>query len=349
MSVTISERTREFALMVQGGRDKIAAALPSHISVERFERVALTAVQNNPALLHLSRQSLFMACLRAAQDGLLPDGRQGAIVGFKDQAQWMPMVGGLMVLARNSGQIASLIAQVVHERDRFVWRPADTSEPIVHEVPALADDRGKPIGAYAIARLVSGEVVAEVMTRAEIEKVRAVSRSKDGPAWSQWWGEMARKSALRRLIKRLPLSTDRPGLAPAVRVEQADATERLVSAVERVDDNMLLEVVAEHASEPTPRASRLDALEAAAVAVSSDDAPDASKPAPEQPRQTKQTPEDWARGVIAEFNSATSRREVLAIVDATLKERGKLLRDNPELHAAVEAARKAAVERTEEA
>ena len=85
------------------------AALPAHVSVEKFVRVTLTAVQNNPSLLNLNRSSLFMACLRAAQDGLLPDGRQGAIVGFRDQAQWMPMVAGLMVLARNSGQVAALV------------------------------------------------------------------------------------------------------------------------------------------------------------------------------------------------------------------------------------------------
>lgn len=342
MSMTIAERTREFAAMMQGGRDKIAAALPSHISPERFERVVLTAVQNNPALLNLNRGSLFMACLRAAQDGLLPDGRQGAIVGFKDQAQWMPMVGGLMVLARNSGQVASLVAQVVHERDRFVWRPADTSEPILHEVPALSDDRGKPIGAYAIARLVSGEVIAEVMTRTEIEKVRAVSRSKDGPAWSQWWGEMARKSALRRLIKRLPLSTDRPGVAPEVRAQQADATDRLVSAIERVDEEML-DGVAEEAAPVHLRASRLDALEAALPEAGGDDAAPAAEPV----QSPQDAAEAWTRETVAAFEAAADRGAVLRLVDETHKHRAALLKKRPDLHAEVEAARAAAIARTE--
>jgi recombination protein RecT len=244
-ALTTKERAAEFVAILESQRDKIAAALPEHITPERFTRVVVTAIQNTPTLLNLDRQSLFLACLRAAQDGLLPDGRQGAIVGFREQAQWMPMVGGLMMLARNSGQIRSLVAQVVHERDQFVWRPADTERPIEHAVPSLAEDRGKPIGAYAIARLTSGEVVAEVMSRAEIEQVRAVSRSKDGPAWSQWWGEMARKTVLRRLIKRLPLSTDRPG----------DPVARLVSAVERIDEDVELD-----ASPAQPRRNRLDAI-----------------------------------------------------------------------------------------
>jgi len=337
MSMTLAERAREFAELVRAGRDRLAAALPSHIPVERFERVVLTAVQANPALLDLNRQSLFMACLRAAQDGLLPDGRQGAIVGFKGQAQWMPMVSGLMMLARNSGQIKSLVAQVVHERDRFVWRPADTERPIEHEVPSLSEDRGRPIGAYAIASLVSGEVVAEVLSRQDIEQMRAVSRAKDGVAWSQWWGEMARKSALRRLIKRLPLSTDRLGARAEPRSARDDATDRLVSAIERVDEE-ILEGVADEEPTAEPR-SRLDALEAAIA----EEAP--SFTAGED--EAKSAARTWARKVIADFEVAPDRGAVLRIVDATVKARAKLQREHPELHEEVEAARLAAIARTE--
>lgn len=71
------------------------AALPAHIPVERFMRVILTAIQNNPALLQVSRKSLFNAAVKAAQDGLLPDSREGAIVPYKDEAQWLPMIAGL--------------------------------------------------------------------------------------------------------------------------------------------------------------------------------------------------------------------------------------------------------------
>ena len=45
---------------------QFVAALPAHIPVERFMRVVMTAVQNNPELLKCTRQSLFNACVRAA-------------------------------------------------------------------------------------------------------------------------------------------------------------------------------------------------------------------------------------------------------------------------------------------
>ena len=84
-------------------------ALPAHIPVERFMRVVMTAVQNNPALLRTTRQSFFNACMRCAQDGLLPDGREAVIVPFdaesasSETASYMPMIGGWRKKVRNSG------------------------------------------------------------------------------------------------------------------------------------------------------------------------------------------------------------------------------------------------------
>uniref|UniRef100_UPI00195373C4 recombinase RecT n=1 Tax=Klebsiella aerogenes TaxID=548 RepID=UPI00195373C4 len=46
--------------------------------------------------------------------GLLPDGREGAIVEFSGKAQWMPMIGGLRKKVRNSGEIATWEAHVVY-------------------------------------------------------------------------------------------------------------------------------------------------------------------------------------------------------------------------------------------
>src|SRR3546814_9174090 len=75
------------------------------IPVEKFHRVAVTAISSNPDLLNVDRTSLFGALMKAAQDGLLPDGREGAIVPFKGKASWMPMVAGIMKKVRNSGEI----------------------------------------------------------------------------------------------------------------------------------------------------------------------------------------------------------------------------------------------------
>lgn len=198
--------------------DSFKSALPAHIPVERFLRVILTATQRNPDLVAADRQSLFNSALLAAQDGLLPDGREGALViyntkvkkGGKDEwvkaVQWMPMIAGILKKCRNSGELSSIEAHTVHVNDKFSYRIGIDEQP-VHE-PDWFGDRGAVVGVYAVARLKDGSRVSEIMSHREVETVRAVSRAKDSGPWTQWWGEMARKTVLRRLSKRLPISSD---------------------------------------------------------------------------------------------------------------------------------------------
>lgn len=182
------------------------AALPSHVSPEKFVRVAMTALQTNPDLQRADKRTLFGSFTRAAQMGLLPDGREGAVVMFGQSAQFMPMIGGVLKLVRNSGELASLDALAVYAGDKFTYRPGMDAVPL-HE-PDWFGDRGEVIGVYAVAKMKDGAAYVEIMNKQQVEKVRAVSRSgKSGP-WVQWWEEMARKTVLRRLAKRLPMSTD---------------------------------------------------------------------------------------------------------------------------------------------
>lgn len=203
----------------------IAQALPAGIATDRFIRIAATAVQLTPELLECDRKSLLLACLRAANDGLMPDGREGAFVVYRDRknnrktAQWMPMYTGLLKKVRNTGELLTISANVVYERDAFDYELGD-AERITHK-PAIGD-RGKPVAAYAVAHLRDGGVVREVMSWADVMKVREVSRAKaDGTPWDSWEAEMARKTVIRRLYKRLPSSTEMDKYLNAVRPIEA--------------------------------------------------------------------------------------------------------------------------------
>jgi recombinational DNA repair protein RecT len=121
--------------------------------------------------------------------------------------QWMPMVYGIIKKMRNSGQLASIVAHEVYKKDHFVYKLGD-EEQIIHE-PYMGDgDPGEIIAAYSIARLKDGTIQREVMTRAQIDKVRNVSKSKDKGPWVEWYGEQSRKTVVRRLSKYLPMSTE---------------------------------------------------------------------------------------------------------------------------------------------
>lgn len=197
---------------------EVAVALPPHIPVERFMRVVMTAVGGNADLMNADRRSLFESAMKAAQDGLLPDGRDGALVifnakvkeGGKDvsikKVQWMPMVGGILKKIRNSGELLSLSAYVVYENDEFQYTLGD-EETIVHR-PCLDSNRGDAKLVYAIAKTKDGGIYREIMTLKDVEKVRAVSKTGSNGPWKDWWDEMAKKTVIRRLAKRLPMSSD---------------------------------------------------------------------------------------------------------------------------------------------
>ena len=207
---------------IRGDLHKMAgqfeAVLPAHIPVDRFIRVVMTAVQNNRDLLACRRQSLLNACIKAATDGLIPDGREGAIVPFgesedggakSEQAQWMPMIGGIRKKARNSGELSDWYAHVVYAGDEFDYELGDN--PHIRHKPALNGGRTRPIThAYSIAKLKDGTISREVMNIAEIEEIRKrYSRARRGP-WSDpvAYPEMVRKTVLRNHSKSLPMSTD---------------------------------------------------------------------------------------------------------------------------------------------
>lgn len=246
MATQLAERRDNPVAVIRQNLTQMApqfqAALPAHITVEKFTRVAMTAIQNNPDLANADRNSLFGSIVRLAQDGLLPDGREAAIVLFGGKAQAMPMIAGILKKIRQSGDVSYVSAQIVYANDRFVWR-LGFDESVEHEPAPLDQDPGEPMAAYAVAVLKDGSRLLEVMRKSEIEKVRNVSRAKGNGPWVQWWGEMARKTVMRRLSKRLPMSTD-----------LEDAFDR--DATMEVEPRAI-----ENSAQPAP-VTRLDALEA---------------------------------------------------------------------------------------
>lgn len=191
---------------VQRMEKQFALALPEHVSPEKFVRVVMTAINTNPDLQKADRQSVLAAAMKCAQDGLLPDGREAALVTYGNKASYLPMIAGVLTKVRRSGELETISAHVAYAKDAFSYTLGD-SEKIEHQ-PYMEGDRGKAIAVYAIAKTKDGGIYREVMSIAEVEQVRNVSRAKNNGPWVSWWGEMARKTVLRRLAKRLPMSTD---------------------------------------------------------------------------------------------------------------------------------------------
>ena len=83
-----------------------------------------------------------------------------------------------------------------------------TDEPRIEHEPAFTtEDPAKITYVYAVVWFRDGGHQSEVMTRVQVENIRAKSRQKNGPTWTQNWPQMARKTLIRRIANYVPLST----------------------------------------------------------------------------------------------------------------------------------------------
>jgi recombination protein RecT len=210
------------ATLLRTQQKEIARALPRHMSPDRMTRIALTEMRKNPALVQCDPFSFLGAVIQCAQLGLEPGSGLGHayLIPFRNkklnitEVVFMPGYRGLIDLARRSGQVETISARLVREKDRFVYEYGD-GERIEHTpFDGAEDDAGKITHVYAIARMKGGGIQREVMNRAQIDAIR--TRGNNNPVWESDFDEMARKTVVRRICKYLPMS---PELAGAVEAD----------------------------------------------------------------------------------------------------------------------------------
>lgn len=206
MSNLTPQVQNEFKNQLNIFKSEVSKLLPSHISTEKFERVVYSAALRNPDLITIvERKSFFDACIQAATFGVIPDGKKCTILPYGNKAQFTPMIGGIIEKLYNSGDVSSIISNVVYEKDKFKRWVDDDGEHILHE-PEDFDDGGKQVGVYALVKTKEGRF-SEFMNMKQINAVRAMAKSKN--VWDGSFGtEMHKKAVFRRLSKRLNLSEE---------------------------------------------------------------------------------------------------------------------------------------------
>jgi recombination protein RecT len=213
----------EFKNQLAQVQEDIKQALPALVDKERYIRVILTAVNTNPTLLTCTPASLFAGILDSAKLGLEFNTPLGLayLIPYGGKAQFQIGYKGLLTLARRSGQIAKIDADVVYEKDHFKY--VKGLHTIFEHEPYIPHDgeegRGKIRLAYAFAILTSGEEVITILPVEEINKRKNANQAvKKGfkSAWDDWYDEMALKSALKKLSKLIPQSVE---LARAIELD----------------------------------------------------------------------------------------------------------------------------------
>lgn len=222
-------------------KPQFARALPKHMDPDRIARIALTLFNSNRALQQCTPQSFMGALLTATQLGLEPGPLGEAyLVPYGGVCTFIPGYRGLIKLAWQSGQLKSIAAHTVHEGDEFDY--AYGLDPVLRHKPTLGN-RGEVIAVYAAAVMKDGGSAFVVMSRDDVEEVRKRSKAgKNGP-WVSDWEAMARKTAVKQLIRWLPLSTELRNLAVAAQLDETTRTDMTHQIDEQVPEYLTGEVV----------------------------------------------------------------------------------------------------------
>jgi len=199
---------------MQQQKELISKALPQSITVDRLVSMFTMVIRSNPELLSCTQSSLIGAMVQTAQLGLMPGNIAHCYyVPFNNKngrdVQFIIGYKGLIELVNRSGKATILSTECVYEHDEFEYELG--LNPVLMHRPAEGKDRGQVKGVYAIAKnLIADEKVFVYLPRMDIDKVRSASKAgaSDYSPWARWYEEMAKKTAVKRLTKLLPLSID---------------------------------------------------------------------------------------------------------------------------------------------
>lgn len=216
---TAIERVRE---ALDARTTDIASLLPSGMDAQRFVRVSLLAVSKNPRLLECDRASVVLSVIEAAEVGLEPTGGVGGahLVPFNQKgggkkAQLIYDYRGVQHLIREGGG-GEVKTVLVYEGDHFEVFEG-TQPRIDHRPKYLTTDPTKITHVYAWP--LDHPDKFEVMTKEQVDAIRARSRAANDGPWVTDYGAMARKTVLKRISAWLPLK-------PSIRAVLERDTER---------------------------------------------------------------------------------------------------------------------------
>lgn len=264
-AAAVATKPRTVFDVVTSMKDQLALALPRHIPVDRMLRVVVTALRRTPKLQQCHQASLLGSIMTCGQLGLEPNDPRGLayLIPYKDECQLIIGYRGYIELAMRSGMVKGIQALAVYARDHFEYEEG-LDPKLVHRPYMGAEEPGEVVAAYAIATMPNDVKAVAVLPRRDIERARKASSAvKAGRAspWDEWYPEMAVKTAIRRLAKRMPQS---PEFARALEADEAkirlnlDTQEvELEPAVEQDDADG--DAVAKPATTGAPLADRLAA------------------------------------------------------------------------------------------
>lgn len=210
MSSQLPSKTAPTVLSCIGSdtwKEEVQKVIPKEIALEAMLRVARSTA-SDVKFANCDPKSFLLALLKCGRAGLYPDGREAHLIPFGKDVQAIFDVKGICALAGRAGILVT--PKVVFTNDEFTVEEDDGTGKtrVVHKVD-YRKPRGEIQAVYSRAVMPNGQVDYEIMSADEVERVRQhYSRAKDSTPWKNSWGEMAKKTAIKRHSKRWDMSPE---------------------------------------------------------------------------------------------------------------------------------------------
>jgi recombination protein RecT len=200
-------KTKELVAKVEDKFLQVVQETGSQLSWVKESGFALQCLDNNPMLQKCDQASVMKAIYNVALTGLTlnPKLAYCYLVPRGNKAVLDISYQGLIYLMTNTLNVKYLHADEIFENDEFDYYTDQTGIKLHHR-PNKFGDRGKSIGAFAVAYLTDGECIAVVLNNNEIEAIKKTSQSANSKfsPWVTFEGEMRKKTAVKRLWKIIP-------------------------------------------------------------------------------------------------------------------------------------------------
>lgn len=257
-------------------RDRLLAVANGNAkAVDRAIAMACLAVAQSmqrSALEACSFGSVVQCCMSALELGLAlgdPIRSEAYLIPFAGECKLMPGYRGLLKLARQSGEIESVVANPVCQGDEF-WIDHSRTPPYSHRPDwGATPTRDRVLGFYAAVRWRSGAIEIHWMTRAEVDAVAAGVEKKNKGKMPELWKfhyiPAGCKTVIRRAMRYAPLT------AAAERVmHESESIDEIETAQPLPLGHALLAASARSDAEPSRPAAAREAAPAPAGAAAID-------------------------------------------------------------------------------
>lgn len=233
--------------------------LPDTVDKQRLALNFVSLLQDKPELKKFGAEHIAPMVVRCAKDNLDVLNNEVYIYeGYGGKLTYTPSYKGLrkMAIEKSVKPINQIYSKLIKDGDEFEEEFSNGQQHV--RFKSKFGNNGAIVGVFAVCVFADNTEIYEVMTKDEIDACK--SKSRNSGAWKDFYGEMAKKSCVRRLCKNITLDfTDKQQADTFMGVDEFidDPKEQAAKDItenanqKSLDDEVVAEVVVDESGQQT--------------------------------------------------------------------------------------------------